>query len=468
MADSSIWKVDGTKLTMNGDPIFLKGVCYSPTPIGYATFTPQIGDWFYDECAVLWRSEYPDDRGDLKTMSGLGINHLRTYFWWNWVWPNADQEDANHWVLRRGWRDAGTPTFDHTPFLDECAKHGIHVMIGLAVDSGNIFDGAEANRPFFLDFYVDTAREIGKRYGQHPAVMGLCVGNEQNQPERNKRADFWAGLAKMGAAFKEGAPDKVTMVAFQNDPTLLDTVVAGTPLVQIFKQDFDIYGLNIYGDPGGSLAGFKQKVVTANGGQYALPLIVSEWGVGGGLNYENPKYADPAFGFPKTRQTPGGGSEPIGPLEGPPYGIALSRECTADEFAAKTRNLAGYYGQIEANRDFVAGSEYFAWSDEWWKNTTDQKIIDAIDSGALPLDQWGRYRFPYPPNPNAFAEYRIPSRVTEHDASGSPDWPEEWWGLYSAARNPKGLGWNEWGMYNADQLTARPTVAALQQAFSGT
>lgn len=469
MVANSVWKVQGTALTMNGSPFFLKGVCYSPTPITYATFTPQIGDWFYDKCAALWRSQQPGDRGDLKTMSGLGVNHLRTYFWWRWQWPESDASDPTRttkWVLNRGWKEAGAPTFDHTAFLDECARHGIYVMIGLAVDSGEIFDGPPNNRAAYLELYVDTAREIGRLYGQHPAVMGLCVGNEQNQPGRNSRPDFWEGLAKMSAAFKQNAPDKVTMVAFQNDPDVFDTVVGGKPLPQVFKESFDVYGLNIYGDLSSSLANFKAKVITARGGEYALPLIVSEWGVGGGVNYENPKYNDPSFDFPKTRQTPGG-SVPIGPLEGPPFGIALSRECTAAEFEFKARNLTTYHGQIRENQDFVVGSEYFAWSDEWWKNYTDQAIIVAIDSGKLGLDKWGRYEFPYPPSPGAFIEHRIPSRITQQDASGSPDWPEEWWGLYKVSQNPNGpVGWNQWGMYNPDQLTPRPTVAALKEAYT--
>jgi len=226
---------------MNGAPFYLKGVCYSPTPISYATFTPQIGDWFYDKCAVLWRSEHPDDRGDLKTMRGLGINHLRTYFWWRWQWP----ENSIDWVLKKGWKAADAATFDHTPFLDECARNGIYVMIGLAVNSGDIFDGPAKNRACFLELYTDTAAEIGRVYGKHPAVIGLCVGNEQNQPGRNSRPDFWAGLAAMSAAFKANAPDKVTMVAFQNDAEVFDTVVDGVPLPKLYKQSFDLYGLNI-------------------------------------------------------------------------------------------------------------------------------------------------------------------------------------------------------------------------------
>lgn len=437
--------------------------------MGYATFTPQIGDWFYDQCAVLWRKQYPDDRGDLSTMRALGVNHLRTYFWWHWQYP---QEGATDWILSKGWTKPGAPTFDHKPFLDECAKNGIYVVIGLAVDSGDIFEGPEKNRPAYRALYVDTARKIGELYGKHPAVIGLCVGNEQNQPTatRNRNPDFWVGLAEMGNAFKANAPDKITMIAFQNDAALFDTVVGGKPLPEVFKESFDVYGLNIYGDLTPTLANFQAKVITANQGAYALPLIVSEWGVGGGVNYENPKYADPGFGFPKTRQTPDHKTIPIGPLEGPPYGIALSRECNADELASRSATLARYHGQMVANKSFVVGGEYFAWSDEWWKNTTDQAIIDAIDRKELPLDQWGRYKFPYPPAQGAFIEYRIPTRVTDQDASASPEWPEEWWGLFSIARNKNGpIGWNQYGMYNPDQLTARtPLVDALTKAFAAT
>ncbi len=469
----STWTVEGTRLKLNGEDICLNGVCYSPTPKGFGIFSPQIGDWFYDKLGAMWSSDNSNDRGDLRTMRELGVNHLRTYFWWVWQWPTPEQENSIDWVKRRGWRDAGAATFDHTRFLDECQANGIHVMIGLAVNSGDIFESDPSLRPAYRELYVDTAREIGRRYGAHPAVMGLCVGNEQNQPGRNENPDFWAGLSEMSQAFRATATNKITMIAFQNDANLFKTKVNGAPLQEIYKRDYDAYGLNIYGDLNSSLNEYRSQVVEAEGGKWALPLIVSEWGVGGGKNVENPKYNDPAFNFPKTRQVmtnSGPEDVPIGPLEGPPFGIALAREFNDAEFRTACDNLRKYYGQIRDNSSFVAGSEYFAWSDEWWKNNTDQKLIEAIDNGSLRLDQWGRFASPWPmpPDFNGLVEHKIPTRITEQDAGASPDWPEEFWGLYALENNPNGpIGWTEYGyMYNADALRARPTVEALKEVFS--
>ena len=39
--------------------MFLKGVCYSPTPIGGATYEPGIGDWFYYNFAGIWEKDLP-------------------------------------------------------------------------------------------------------------------------------------------------------------------------------------------------------------------------------------------------------------------------------------------------------------------------------------------------------------------------------------------------------------------------
>jgi hypothetical protein len=38
-------------------------------------------------------------------MKNSGMNHLRTYFWWEWWWP-ADfftTEKPEDWVARQGW-----------------------------------------------------------------------------------------------------------------------------------------------------------------------------------------------------------------------------------------------------------------------------------------------------------------------------------------------------------------------------
>jgi hypothetical protein len=43
---TTTWKSHGTVVQKDGANFFAKGVDYSPTPIGGATFQPGIGDWF--------------------------------------------------------------------------------------------------------------------------------------------------------------------------------------------------------------------------------------------------------------------------------------------------------------------------------------------------------------------------------------------------------------------------------------
>jgi hypothetical protein len=461
----TVWKVQGTELTMNGKPIFLKGLCYSPTPWGCATDPNRIGDWFDNTCRSLWGSAaVAGQRGDLEMMKSARLNHLRTYFWWEWWWPASffTKESIADWIKREGWNeDTNWPRFDHTEFLDCCNSNDIHVMIGLPVNSSAIFapnGDYGVLGPQQKQLYVDTAKQIGLRYGKHPAVMGLCVGNEQNQPGpgRNGNPRFWAALGEMAQAFKQNAPDKVTMVAFQNDPALFDTQVGEKTVKQVFKENFQIYGLNIYGDPSGSLQNFKAKVVEPENGNYACPLIVSEWGVGGGKNIENPRYQEWIKSANPKRPD---GATP-GPLEGPPFGMADAREFTPDEFNQKTSDLAQYFEAIKIARDFVVGAEYFSWSDEWWKNVTPEELIELIKSKSLPLDEWGRYKEP------GTGYLKFPTYLGKQEASASPDWPEEFWGLYSIHPQDGGITWPDGILTNHDILENRPTWTALEAAYA--
>ena len=461
------WSTSGIEIHMNDQPILLKGMCYAPTTKGYSDGVPQVGDWFYDKCGCIWSSENNGDRADLAQMKDMGINHIRTYFWWRWQWPT--DKDGTEWILQGGWKANGAPIFDHTRFLDECQKNGIYVMMGLAIDKGNVYTKSP-NQQHFIDFYTDTAREIGKAYGNHPAVMGLVVGNETNDPSLCADINYWNITSGIANAFKSVAPDKLTMIAFQNDINLLTYTAGGKSVPEILKETIDVVGLNIYGDPTYTLSVYNDRQVAANNGANAMPLIVSEWGVGGGKNVENPKYNDVTFNFPKTRVEPGGNTVPISPLEGPPYGIALAKEFNEEDFNTANENMVKYINAMK-KWPFVVGTEYFEWTDEYWKNKTDPSILSAIDSGALQLDQWGRYEFPYPmpPNYTGTVEYRIPTQVDEQDASASPDWPEECWGLFGIETNPNGpVGWTELGyMYNPDQLLERPTVGALKALLAG-
>jgi len=160
------------------------------------------------------------------------------------------------------------------------------VTIGIALDGGNIFDNGDPSLgQDYLGFYTATAETLAEQYGDHPAVMGFCLGNEQNNRERIVRADFWDGLAGMAQAVRAKAPGKLVMFAMQNDnPYMFTATLSGTStsVPQRFAQIFDVWGLNIYAGMADTLSNYA--VYVANGSDTQRPVIVSEWGVPGGVN----------------------------------------------------------------------------------------------------------------------------------------------------------------------------------------
>lgn len=390
----SRWTINGTQILKDGEPIFLKGVCYSPTPAGAATFTPGVGDWFTPPWNAIWERDFP-------LMQRMGLNNLRTYFFWAWTPPN----DMTTWQQVT----SGPPTFDHAAFLDAAAGSGIYVTIGIALDAGNVFDNANPQLgQDYLDFYTATATKLAQLYGNHPAVMGFCLGNETNNPTRIRTSAYWDKFATLAQAVRQNATDKLVMVAMQNDPGLLTATIDGTSttVVQRYAQIFDVWGLNIYSGMATTLDSYATQVAGNSNSQ--RPLIVSEWGVPGGKN------------------VPDGAA-------GPPDGNATSRELTQEEFTTEINQTMNPNGQaMKSHLDFVAGAQFFEWSDEWWKN------------GATP--------------------------IYTQDASGSPDYPEEWWGLHSITPVGRTAQQGPWDNsanqpFPPDQLTARPTVGALTSLY---
>jgi hypothetical protein len=214
----------------------------------------------------------------------------------------------------------------------------------------------------------------------------------------------------MAQAVRAQAPGKLVMFAMENDnPNMFTATLSGTSTTvpQRFAQIFDIWGINIYAGMADTLDNYATYV--ANGSDTQRPLIVSEWGVPAGVNVPQ--------GAP-----------------GPPNGNATARELTTDEFtSAINDNMWPDAKAMQAQRSFVAGAQFFEWSDEWWKN------------GSTP--------------------------VYEQNASASPAWPEEWWGLYGIApvgRTAQQGPWNNAANqpFPPDQLTARPTVTALSAIYA--
>jgi hypothetical protein len=162
------------------------------------------------------------------------VNALRTYYTWYWMkqdnisyLQNIKQDTPL--TVYTNTQYPYTVFFDHNPFLDACYKSGIYVVLGIALEGGNCFNfGAPEISSAYQNFYLQTAVKIATLYGQHPAVIGFCMSNEQNQPPWNQDSRVWLYYQKMYEAIKAVAPDKLVTIAFQDDRSLYN----GSLLVQ--------------------------------------------------------------------------------------------------------------------------------------------------------------------------------------------------------------------------------------------
>jgi len=385
---NTVWSTDGTIINRDGQPFFAKAVNYAPTPIGAGDGLPQVLDWF----TPPWWTGASDGMGarDLPEFTKLGLNSLRTYGTWFWsvlpnnaylqaisdtsplaiIYPvNADGSDGYPYVA----------TYNHLPFLDACHANGISVVLGIALDGGNAFNfNVPSVSSAYQNFYQQTAVKVAKLYGNHPAVMGFCFGNEQNNEDRTSDSRTWDYYSQVRAAVKAVAPNKLFLVAFQNETDLYSgtITVSNMPVEQIISGIVDAWCLNIYSGMSTSLDSYRTNVVEADGGSYKRPLLITEWG------------------------TPSGKNVPDG-AAGPPAGTATAEELSTAEFEANAVILQGYITAMQSNIDFVNGAYFFEYTDEWWKNKD--------------------------------------TPFTEQNASTDPSWPEEFWGLYGIAANGRPL-----------------------------
>ncbi len=241
----------------------IKGICYSPCPIGESNKNgPNIGDWFWDSFTVkntpadggkpvttsIWNwSRYWDTnandatyRADLDKIQALGANAIRVYC----MLPNQ---------LNAAGDGFNTLTQTHVDFLDACYKRGIYVLIGFPFPSTYFLSGS-TNTPSGADWLANFTTLLTAT-GDHPAVMAYTMLNEKdglNQSyvtsastaaEQDDVTTYWNTLQSLAATAKTNAADKLIGQAFHDMPVQWTEVNA--PYLNI-AADVDFWGVNTY------------------------------------------------------------------------------------------------------------------------------------------------------------------------------------------------------------------------------
>lgn len=208
----------------------IRGVCYSPAPInGSNKYAPALGDWYWDNFGSItgWEALRKRDfwqNGLHGSRNGM-IDAIRIYCSLSRQ-LNSDGTFPVPW--NRG------QLFTHQAFLDACYNESApitdrfskYVLVGIPLPATmfwkNQYDKASQAEK---DYWTNVLRETVAQMGQHPAVMGFTIQNEQDGADvcygNPTLAEFWWGqVERMAEIVKAAAPDKLVGMATHDDPNI--------------------------------------------------------------------------------------------------------------------------------------------------------------------------------------------------------------------------------------------------------
>jgi RHS repeat-associated protein len=235
----SLVATNGRQLMVNGAPFTVKGVVYSPVPIGIdPETTAPYGDYFTSDYSDIFER-------DLPLLRDMGANTVRLL-----VWDN---------------------TADHLDFLDEAYNGGvepIYVIAGYWINSVLDIDPDSADNvreQLKADF-----REMVAIHKNHPAILMWAIGNELNAGNMygGKLDQLFSLINQMAIeAHEEDGNHPVTTALVDVD--LVNIINTYNPSVSAL----DIWGANIYrGSSFGTLFTDYEAVSQK-------PLVILEYGI---------------------------------------------------------------------------------------------------------------------------------------------------------------------------------------------
>ncbi len=340
-------RADGYRILLNGDPFVVKGMNYSPVPIGVDPSQSPYGDYFVRKYDNVWKP-------DIDDMRAAGVNVVKLY---------AGDPGAN----------AGQPgtAGDWKPFLDYCYNDGvnpIYVLMMSYTQGGVIAAGGSQ-----LDGYINDYTKMVRSTVTHPALFGYLVGNEIVTNDLANNPTFWVNFGKLvdrafAAGVTQGRNPFITTAIVDNY-----TPEAAWPAVLKGEQSgelkrLDAWGINVYRGPefGGS---GNSPFVQYRGVMETLgevkPLLITEWGT--------PHTTRTAQFYGQNVTTPIQNLDDVPDSQmgtGQPYFAAIPvAGFLTSVWAAIEANVGAGADQV------CAGGFVFGWCDEYWKgNNRNQQI----------------------------------------------------------------------------------------------
>lgn len=411
--------VEGRQLLLNGQPfaITIKGVSYSPIPIGGAFDDGNnLGDVFSNKGTDAFFE--PVWQRDVPLMQEMGVNTVRIYSMWPWdpFWqgsgqfsPDPPPQGSNHFR-------------SHKKFLDLIYNNGqqglICAFVAYPVRSETFtYEAAPDAQPGDKDIVVTSDGTKFRRTGNqevrdqdralykalveqlkdHPAVWGFVIGNELNNDIRRSDPQFWDFIDSIAEDIKQIAPKKETMITLLDDSMMTIPLAKqlgpskckledGTITDQTCKSDSDCTMLNSTCEemPNIDIWGINSFRGTVNTGFDILfanyqkasskPLIISEFG--------------------PSASTRSSGSCATGEIVELPDKAQEQADYIESHWKDILRSTADtMIGEILPPSQVAAGGIIFEWHDEWWKAGSPGmhdpgKNINAAFPGGCQDEEW--------------------------------------------------------------------------------
>jgi hypothetical protein len=231
----------GRKLMKDGRNFYIRGVNYSPTPIG-------------ESAGVDFLLRPPLWQRDLPLLRDMHANAIKVYYY--------------------------NPNGDHTPFLDLAYNGGvnsIYTVFMVWIFPWFMEDTMSINDPAFQKILSDY-RTMAMQTGTHPGTMGYSIGGEINFHPTVQSPIFWQKFNAICGAVRDGLGTVGAKKILTT--TLIDDGGTTQYLGESFGAAIDIWGTDIY-------RGNVENIVlpayrSIPGGK---PIIFSEYGMSFASNF---------------------------------------------------------------------------------------------------------------------------------------------------------------------------------------
>jgi hypothetical protein len=342
-AVNTAFKASGRSILLDGKPFYVKGLAYSPAPIGKTVGdVPLLDDPLRNANKPIWSR-------DLPRMVAMGANAIHVY---NVVPVGFDRETGPiTQFLNAAWNGGNKP---------------VYVLMSVYFTGDQLLNAAQ------VKLLAQKYHDLDKQYAKYPAVMGVIIGNEIGTPQLIANTAWWknfnivANAARKGFA-DGGAPGKLVTTS-EADYNLA--------VVQQGEKNgaaVDVWGINIYRGRGVTNLYSQIRASTKK------PVMLTEYGATAARHLKLTN----TYSFVNTPA----GAGVCAPVD--PSGVQQKND-VRELSATGNPNMAGLvdaasnvtkllYSGYKADK-VVSGGFYFEWNDEWWKGNA---ATPEVHSGSI-------------------------------------------------------------------------------------